>query len=107
MTSSPQSDCRVQLCDIVGSFMAGSRSGLEVIDFSALERELQGALQADTRYNRENQAKLRAVHQQVASYSHFRDLVVSSHLKPLDADDLRPSGRKQPWNPVAANTKSS
>lgn len=44
----------------------------EVIDFSQLERELQGAVESEERYQRENEAKLRAVHQKVASYSEFR-----------------------------------
>lgn len=62
----------MQQCDTIDGVMARSRSGLEVIDFPTLEKELQGALEADRRYSRENEAKLRAVHQQVASYSHFR-----------------------------------
>lgn len=65
-----QSDCRFQLCDIIVGVMA--RSGRDVIDFPALERELQGVLEAERRYTRENDSKLRAVHQRVASYSEFR-----------------------------------
>lgn len=65
-----QSDSRFQLCDIIVGVMA--RSGRDVIDFPVLERELQGVLEAERRYTRENDSKLRAVHQRVASYSEFR-----------------------------------
>ena len=49
-----------------------ARSQRDVIDFSTLERELQGAIEAERRYERENEAKLRAVSQGVSSYSQFR-----------------------------------
>lgn len=44
----------------------------DIIDFKALEKELQAALTADEKYKRENAAKLRAVEQKVASYEEFR-----------------------------------
>lgn len=44
----------------------------DIIDFKALEKELQAALSADEKYKRENAAKLRAVEQRVASYEEFR-----------------------------------
>lgn len=44
----------------------------DIIDFNALEKELQAALTADEKYKRENAAKLRAVEQRVASYEEFR-----------------------------------
>lgn len=43
----------------------------DIIDFSALERELQAAVESEQRYKRENAAKLRAVDQRV-SYDQFR-----------------------------------
>lgn len=43
----------------------------DVIDFSALERELQAAVASERRYQQENDAKLRAVTQRV-SYEQFR-----------------------------------
>ncbi|XP_072549730.1 dynein axonemal assembly factor 19 [Salminus brasiliensis] len=73
-----------------------------VIDFSALERELQAAVEADKKYQRENDAKLRAVHQKVATYEEFRDIVLASHLKPLERQDKASAPRNQPWNPVAS-----
>lgn len=43
-----------------------------IVDFKALEKELQAALDADEKYKRENAAKLRAVAQRVPSYEDFR-----------------------------------
>ncbi|KAG2461036.1 CC103 protein, partial [Polypterus senegalus] len=76
----------------------------EVINFLALERELQSALAADKKYQRENDAKFRAIHQKVGSYEEFRDIVLASHLKPLDKKDKIGDERKQPWNTVAASS---
>ncbi|XP_029428775.1 coiled-coil domain-containing protein 103 [Rhinatrema bivittatum] len=73
----------------------------ETIDFSALEHELQSALAADEKYQRENDAKFRAVHQKVASYEEFRDIVLASHLKPLERKDKLGEKRNQPWNSCA------
>ncbi|XP_006170056.1 coiled-coil domain-containing protein 103 isoform X2 [Tupaia chinensis] len=73
-----------------------------VIDFKALEKELQAALIADEKYSRENAAKFRAVEQRVATYEEFRhsiksipqyrsfahrSIVLASHLKPLERKD--------------------
>lgn len=44
----------------------------DVIDFSALKKELDRAVEADLKYQRENAAKLRAIHQKVATYEEFR-----------------------------------
>ncbi|XP_030592235.1 dynein axonemal assembly factor 19 [Archocentrus centrarchus] len=76
----------------------------DVIDFSALERELQAAVESERRNRRENEAKLRAVGQRVA-YDQFRDLVLACHLKPLEKKDKDGAPRKQPWNPVAPSNK--
>uniref|UniRef100_A0A669DK74 Dynein attachment factor N-terminal domain-containing protein n=1 Tax=Oreochromis niloticus TaxID=8128 RepID=A0A669DK74_ORENI len=72
----------------------------DVIDFSALERELQVVVESERRHQRENDAKLRAVSQR-ASYDQFRDLVLACHMKPLEKKDKDSAPRKQPWNPVA------
>jgi len=42
------------------------------IDFNKLEAELKAAEEMDHRYQRENDAKFRAVHQKVATYDEFR-----------------------------------
>ncbi|XP_071320263.1 dynein axonemal assembly factor 19 [Trachinotus anak] len=77
----------------------------DVIDFLALERELRAAVESERTHQRENEAKLRAVGQRVASYREFRDLVLSCHLKPLEKKDKDGVPRKQPWNPVAPSNK--
>ncbi|KAJ7992157.1 hypothetical protein DPEC_G00275620 [Dallia pectoralis] len=75
------------------------------INFSALERELLSAVEADKKYQRENDAKFRALHQKVGTYEEFRDIVLASHLKPLDAKDKAGSSRKQPWNVLFSTHK--
>lgn len=50
--------------------MSAPERGL--IDFSALEKELQASVRCEQKYQRENAAKLRAVSQGVPSYEHFR-----------------------------------
>ncbi|XP_043859706.1 coiled-coil domain-containing protein 103 isoform X2 [Dromiciops gliroides] len=70
----------------------------DTIDFRALEKELQAALAADEKYRRENAAKFRAVEQKVASYEEFRDIVLASHLKPLERKDKMNIKKTVPWN---------
>ncbi|XP_064351858.1 coiled-coil domain-containing protein 103 isoform X2 [Camelus dromedarius] len=70
----------------------------DIIDFKALEKELQAAITADEKYKRENAAKLRAVEQRVASYEEFRGIVLASHLKPLERKDKIGGKRTVPWN---------
>ncbi|XP_048221404.1 coiled-coil domain-containing protein 103 isoform X1 [Perognathus longimembris pacificus] len=70
----------------------------DIIDFKALEKELQAALAADEKYKRENAAKLRAVEQRVPSYEEFRGIVLASHLKPLERKDKMGGKRTVPWN---------
>ncbi|XP_043911048.1 coiled-coil domain-containing protein 103 [Protopterus annectens] len=77
----------------------------ETIDFVALERELQAVLAADEKYRRENDAKFRAIHQKVASYEEFRDIVLASHLKPLERKDKLGGKKHQPWNSFALPAK--
>ncbi|XP_042250075.1 coiled-coil domain-containing protein 103 [Thunnus albacares] len=74
----------------------------DVIDFPSLERELQAAVESEQKHRRENEAKLRAVSQRVSSYQEFRDLVLASHLKPLERKDKDGAPRRQPWNPLVA-----
>ncbi|KAG7502124.1 hypothetical protein JOB18_014190 [Solea senegalensis] len=76
------------------------RSEADVIDFPALERELQVAVESERRYLRENEAKLRAITQRVASYKEFRDLVLACHMKPLEKIDKDRGPQQKSWNPV-------
>ncbi|NWH80115.1 CC103 protein, partial [Piaya cayana] len=75
------------------------------LDAVALERELRAAVAADEQQERENAAKLRALHQHVASYEEFRNIVLASHLKPLEKKD-KIGKRKILWNPYATHTKA-
>ena len=45
---------------------------MEEIDVGRVERELVAALAADRKYERENNAKIRAVQQKVGTYEEFR-----------------------------------
>ncbi|NXW04245.1 CC103 protein, partial [Fregetta grallaria] len=76
------------------------------LDPAALERELRVAVAADERRERENDAKLRAVRQRVASYEEFRNIVMASHLKPLEKKDKMGKRRNVLWNPCAAHAKA-
>jgi len=85
------------------------------VDFDKLERELVNAVEADQRYWRENDAKLRAVHQKVATYDEFRcsfDLtlmmlqplklihILCSTVEPRYLGTFRPGqifGERQEW----------
>ncbi|XP_069702564.1 coiled-coil domain-containing protein 103 isoform X2 [Periplaneta americana] len=80
----------------------------DTIDFEALEAELDAAIQEDAKYWRENDAKLRAVEQRVATYDEFRELVKASHLKPLDkTEKLNNLQAKKGsiWNSLASKKK--
>ena len=60
------------------------KSHLDTLDL--LESELNSVLEEDSRYWTENDAKFRAVAQNV-SYEQFEEIVKASHLKPLDKKD--------------------
>jgi len=60
----------------------------------------------DERYWRENDAKFRAVSQNV-TFEQFEDIVKASHLKPLDKKDRSPSGKSKSsiWNSISLASK--
>ncbi|XP_051496422.1 coiled-coil domain-containing protein 103 [Apus apus] len=72
----------------------------------ALLRELLRAAAADERRAREDAAKLRALRQRVSSYREFRDIVLASHLKPLEKKDKLGDTRRVLWNPCAARAQA-
>ncbi|NWW47409.1 CC103 protein, partial [Pedionomus torquatus] len=76
------------------------------LDPVVLERELQAAVAADEKRERENEAKLRALRQRVPSYQEFRNIVLASHLKPLEKKDKMGMRRNVLWNPCAAHAKA-
>jgi coiled-coil domain-containing protein 103 len=78
------------------------------IDFNKLENEVRKAVNADEKYWRENGAKLRAVEQRVPTYEDFRQMVLASHLKPLDkGETLSKLQNKSNWNVLASSDKVS
>ncbi|NXX85481.1 CC103 protein, partial [Urocolius indicus] len=77
-------------------------AGAEALEAAALQRELREAVEADERWRRQNRAKLRAVRQPLASYEEFRNIVLASHLKPLEKKDKMGVRGKVLWNPCAA-----
>ncbi|NWR57819.1 CC103 protein, partial [Bucorvus abyssinicus] len=76
------------------------------VEAAALERELQAAMAEDERRAREDAAKLRALRQRVPSYEEFRNIVLASHLKPLEKKDKMEKKRNVLWNPYATHTKA-
>ncbi|XP_062602605.1 coiled-coil domain-containing protein 103-like [Saccostrea cucullata] len=80
----------------------------DTMDFNKLEKELAMAVEQDQRYWRENDAKFRAVHQKVESYEEFRDIVLASHIKPLEkGDTLQNVTFDVKWNAHAENSKAN
>ena len=67
-----------------------------------IESELNSVLDQDNRYWRENDAKFRAVAQNV-SYEQFEEIVKASHLKPLDKSDKSQLSKPKSsiWNSIA------
>ncbi|NXP79545.1 CC103 protein, partial [Ramphastos sulfuratus] len=78
----------------------------DALDMALLEQELLAAVAADEQRARENEAKLRALHQRVPSYEEFRNIVLAAHLKPLQKKDKVEKGRNVLWNPCAAQTRA-
>lgn len=72
------------------------------IDFKKLEDQFANALASDEKYQRENNAKFRAIHQKVGTYDEFRDIVLASHLKPLEKNDKKGGMTYQTWNTAAS-----
>lgn len=71
------------------------------INLEKLQNQVRSELLADEKYQRENSAKLRAVEQRVPTYEDFRQMVLASHLRPLDkgeslANNLKTSPKV--WN---------
>jgi len=68
------------------------------LNFDHLKQELNSAVKADIVYNQRNDAKFRAVHQKVATYEEFRNIVEASHLNSLDKKDKIGGVNYQKWN---------
>lgn len=71
------------------------------INLEKLQTQVEKEILAERKYLRENDAKLRAVEQRVPTYEDFRQMVLASHLKPLDkGETLRDNMNKgnKVWN---------
>ncbi|XP_046670676.1 coiled-coil domain-containing protein 103 [Homalodisca vitripennis] len=76
-------------------------SNISEVDFKELEKELKESIKEDKKYWRENDAKLRAVNQNVSTYEEFRDMVKAAHLKPLEKSERLGADNRQKgciWN---------
>lgn len=78
----------------------------DYFDLEQMKQDFEESVEADNRYWRENNAKFRAVHQKVASYEEFRDIVLAAHLKPLDKSDKIKEKFQQPWNTLVHQTQT-
>ncbi|KAF7990203.1 hypothetical protein HCN44_000008 [Aphidius gifuensis] len=67
------------------------------LDLEDLEEELQKALNEDTLYDLQNDAKLRAIEQKVPTYEQFRQMVQAAHLKPLSQKEKLEKSNSS-WN---------
>ncbi|XP_015430632.1 PREDICTED: coiled-coil domain-containing protein 103 [Dufourea novaeangliae] len=65
------------------------------IDYKSLQMDLEEAVRTDETYKLQNDAKLRAVEQNVPTYEDFRQMVNAAHLRPLKRDDFQRNGS---WN---------
>eukprot|EP01136_Pigoraptor_vietnamica_P006835 Opistho-1_new@40266 len=74
------------------------------VDIAALERELERAMDLDARKRRENDAKMRAVQQRVASYDDFKGMVAAAHISPLSKEEIAAKPKQATWNAAARSS---
>ncbi|XP_017893580.2 coiled-coil domain-containing protein 103 [Ceratina calcarata] len=87
-----------------GKYTADMSKLRMAINYKSLESELEETVKADELYKLRNDAKLRAMEQNVPTYEHFRQIVNAAHLKPVERRDAE-SKAKTCWN-HAANAES-
>ena len=73
-----------------------------------IENQVKKEILAEQKYWQQNSAKLRAVEQRVPTYEDFRQMVLASHLKPLDkGESFRDNlNRNNIWNSLAGSNSS-
>ncbi|XP_043801875.1 coiled-coil domain-containing protein 103 [Apis laboriosa] len=76
------------------------------IDYKNMQLELLEALKEDELYKLQNDAKIRAVEQNVPTYEDFRQMVNAAHLKPLKHSDIKYEVKKL-WNPIICTNNSN
>lgn len=80
------------------------------IDIKKLQNQLKSEILTENKYMTENNAKLRAVEQRISTYEDFRQIVLASHLKPLEKyechrDQMKSSNKI--WNSIANSNSDS
>lgn len=68
------------------------------INFDALSAVVNDQLAKDAKYDRENDAKFRAVRQKVATYEEFENIVIGAHLKPMKEDIRELELKRSSWD---------
>lgn len=73
------------------------------INKEQIQNQVKREILLEEKYWRENSAKLRAVEQRVPTYEDFRQMVLASHLKPLDKGESIRDNKKNIniWNSLA------
>ena len=82
-----------------------------LINLEKLQNQVKAEILADEKYWRENSAKMRAIEQKVPTYEDFRQIVLASHLRPLDKGetlhDKTISSTKRLWNSLANSSTTT
>ena len=81
------------------------------IDIDKIQNQVKNEVLKEQKYWRENDAKMRAISQRVPTYEDFRQMVLGSHLKPLDKGESLVDGKgeiatKKVWNSMASESES-
>eukprot|EP00050_Salpingoeca_kvevrii_P019477 m.86436 g.86436 ORF g.86436 m.86436 type:complete len:237 (-) comp8432_c0_seq4:80-790(-) len=71
-----------------------------------LQTVLSSAIEADARYQRENDAKFRAVAQKVPTYEDFEQMVKGAHIKPMTEDITQLNLKKSSWTSGRAQQRA-
>lgn len=73
------------------------------INLQKLQDQVKSEVLAEEKYNLQNGAKLRAIEQRVPTYEDFRQMVLASHLRPLDKGESFKDNLDQNkiWNSLA------
>jgi len=80
-------------------------NGDDSINFKELGRCVNSQLQKDAKYDRENDAKFRAIRQRVATYEEFENIVIGAHLKPMKDDVANLNLKNGSWDSSTGRAK--
>jgi coiled-coil domain-containing protein 103 len=74
-------------------------------DKEQIQNQVKNEVLAEEKYWQKNSAKMRAVEQRVPTYEDFRQMVLASHLKPLEkGESIRDNKNKtNTWNSLACS----